>query len=328
MRTKGKGRRGGGRSGAQAIVLLATPLNYRLLRALSAGPKQQTDLWGESGSPSESTLRAQLKRLAELAVIDKHRRNESPGVFEYELTASGGELLFVASVLERWLGKAPGGPVPLGDGGARAAVVALAESWSTTMLRALAAGPLSLTELDNLITSVNYPALERRLSRMRLAKQVEALPGNGRGVPYIATEWLREGIAPLTAAARWEQRHTPQSAPPITGLDAEAAFLLAVPLLRAPEQLSGICSLAVELSSDSVDRAGVTIEMNRGRVTRCATRFREHPSASASGPTSAWLAAMIDGATDRLEIDGNDTLARTLLDCLHGEMFGAHLSRL
>jgi DNA-binding HxlR family transcriptional regulator len=325
MQTKGNGKGSGARSGAQTIVLLAAPLNYRLLRALSAGPRQQTDLWGESGSPSQSTLRAQLKRLAELDVIDKQRRSESPGALEYELTASGRDLLFVADVLEHWLGKAPGGPLALGEGGAKAAVTALAESWSTTMLRALAAGPLSLTELDNLITSVNYPALERRLGTMRLAKQVEALPGNGRGVPYAATQWLREGIAPLTAAARWEQRHTPQSAPPITRLDAEAAFLLAVPPLRTAEHLSGICSLAVELSNGRVDRAGVTIEIDRGRVTRCATSFREHPSASVSGSASAWLAALIDGATERLEIDGNDTLAGTLLDCLHSEMFGARV---
>lgn len=306
-------------------MLLATPLNYRLLRALSTGPKQQADLWGESGSPSQSTLRAQLKRLVELNVIDKHRRNEFPGVLEYELTVSGRDLLFVASVLEHWLGKSPNGPLPLGDGPAKAAVKALAESWSTTMLHALAAGPLSLTELDNRINSISYPALERRLNTLRLAKQIEALPANGRATSYAVTGWLREGVAPLTAATRWEQQHMPQSAPPIAALDAETSFLLAVPPLQAPKNLSGICSLAVEPSANNEEPAVVTIEIYGGRVARCATSFDEAPSASVSGPASAWLAALIDRATDRLKIGGDKALARPLLDCLHDEMFGACL---
>ena len=133
MQTKGNGKGNGARSGAQTLVLLAAPLNHRILRALSTGPKQQSDLRGESGNPSQSTLRAQLKRLTEHDVIEKHRREESSSALEYELTASGDELLFVASVMERWLEKAPGGPLSSGEGDAKAAVTALAESWSTTM---------------------------------------------------------------------------------------------------------------------------------------------------------------------------------------------------
>ena len=42
------------------------------------------------------------------------------------------------------------------------------------MMRALAARPMSLTELDSGITELSYPALERRLSSMRIAGLVEA----------------------------------------------------------------------------------------------------------------------------------------------------------
>ncbi len=42
------------------------------------------------------------------------------------------------------------------------------------MLRALAAGSLSLTELDRLIGALSYPSLERRLVAMRLAGLVGA----------------------------------------------------------------------------------------------------------------------------------------------------------
>ena len=52
------------------------------------------------------------------------------------------------------------------------------------MMRALAARPLSLTELDSLISDLSYPALERRLSSMRIAGLVEAQPSQrGRRPP-------------------------------------------------------------------------------------------------------------------------------------------------
>ena len=71
---------------------------------------------------------------------------------------------------------------------------------------------------------------------MRLAGQVEPLPGNGRGTPYAVTDWLRRGVGPLAAAARWERRNRPTETAPIGALDVEAAFLLRPSLLSlAPE---------------------------------------------------------------------------------------------
>lgn len=234
----------GARSGAQTLVLLAVPLNVPILRALAERPKQQLELRQETGSPAQTTLRAQLKRLNEIAAIEKHRRNRFPGVLEYELSAAGRDLLFVADTVERWLERASEGPLPLGGSAAKAAVKAFAGGWSTTMLRALAASPLSLTELDRVIPSLSYPSLsypslERRLAALRLAGQVEAQESNGRGTPYAVSAWTREGVGPLTAAARWERRHMPRNSSPIGRIDAEAVFLLAVPLLSLSEDVSG-----------------------------------------------------------------------------------------
>lgn len=312
----------GARSGAQTLVLLAAPLNVPILRALSEGPRQQLELRHETGLPAQTTLRAQLKRLDEVEAIEKRRRNRFPGVLEYELSAAGRDLLFVADTVERWLERAPGGPLALGGSPAKAAIKALAAGWSTTMLRALASGPLSLTELDRIIVSLSYPSLERRLAALRLAGQVEAQASNGRGTPYAVSDWAREGVGPLTAAARWERRHMPRSSPPLGRIDVEALFLLTVPLLRLSEEVSGSCRMAVELpGSDGPRLAGVVVAIEKGRIASCTTRLQGTADAWALGSTTAWLEAMVKADTDSIEPGGDGRLARTLLESMHRALF-------
>jgi DNA-binding HxlR family transcriptional regulator len=314
----------GARSGARTLLLLAAPLNVAILHALAEGPKQQIELRHETGAPAQTTLRAQLKRLDEVGALEKHRRNRFPGVLEYELSPAGRELRFVADTLERWLGRAPEGPLELGGSAAKAAIKALAEGWSTTMLRALAANPLSLTELDRVIASLSYPSLERRLAALRLARQVEAQPSNGHGTPYAVTRWAREGIGPLLAATRWERRHMPRSMPRVARIDAEAVFLLAAPLLSLPEDLSGSCRMAMELPGKNGRRlAGVVIEIEKGRSETCTSRLQGTPDAWALGSASAWLDAVVHADTDSIEPGGDGRLVRILLECLHRSLFGA-----
>lgn len=314
----------GARSGAQTLILLVAPLNVLILRALGAGPKQQTELRRETGSPAQTTLRAQLKKLVEIGAIDKQRRNRFPGVLEYELTASGRGLLVVANALDRWLGQAPEAPLRLDSGAAKAAIKALANGWSTTMLRTLAAKPLSLTELDRVIGSLSYPSLERRLAALRVTGQVEARESNGRGTPYAVTDWGREGVGPIVAAARWERRYMPGQTAPIGRIDAEAIFLLTVPLLSLASDLSGSCRMAVEIpGSDGRRLAGVIVGIEKGRVESCTSRLQGHPNAWALGSVTAWLEAIVDADTDRIEPGGDGRLARTLLECLHRALFGA-----
>jgi DNA-binding HxlR family transcriptional regulator len=317
----------GARSGAQTLVLLVAPLNALILRALAAGPKQQTELRRETGSPAQTTLRAQLKKLVEIGAIDKQRRNRFPGVLEYELTGSGRGLLVVAHALDRWLGQAPEAPLRLGSGAAKAAIKALAEGWSTTMLRALAAGPLSLTELDRVIGALSYPSLERRLAALRLTGQVEARASNGRGTPYGLTDWAREGVGPLAAAARWERCNLPRDTAPIGRIDAEAIFLLTVPLLSLTDDVSGSCRMAVEIpGGDGRRLAGVVVAVENGRIESCTSRLQGTPNAWALGSAAAWLEAIVDADTDRIEPGGDGRLAHALLDCLHRALFGAERS--
>jgi len=317
------GSRNGARSGAQTLVLLSAPINVLILQALAEGPRQQAELRRAAGAPAQTTLRAQLKRLSEIGAIEQRRRNRFPGALEYELTPAGKELLPVLDALEHWLAKSPDGPLTLGGSEAKAAIKALADGWSTTMLRALAAGPLSLTELDGVISSLSYPALERRLAAMRLAGLIAPRPGNGRGTPYAVTNLLRWGIAPLTAAVRWERRNLPLATAPLGQIDAETAFLLTVPLLRPPAEMSGSCRLAAETPNGGKRRlAGVVVEVSRGVIGSCVTTLQGHTDAWALGSFAAWLDAVIEHDTDRLEVGGDGSLARALLDGLHEALFG------
>jgi DNA-binding HxlR family transcriptional regulator len=313
---------GGGkasRSGTRALILLATPLNGTILRALSKGPKRLADLRRKCGSPAQTTLRAHVGRLEKVGTIARRRCRSFPGILEFELTGGGRELLLVAAILERWLMGAPHGPLRFGGTAAKATIKALVEGYSSTMLRALAAGPLSLTELDRVIGFLSYPALERRLTAMHRAGQVESSSTQGKGkTPYRVTEWLRRGVAPLAAGARWERRHLPADTAPVSTIDTEAAFLLALPLLSLPEELSGSCRMGVELSNDQGHRlAGAIATVEDGRIVSCTVRLNHSADAWIIGSVQAWLHATIDASTGGLELGGNQRLARGLLDGLH-----------
>ena len=212
--------------------MLSTPINVYVLQALAEGPRSLVDLRRHAGSPPQTTMRGHLRTLAKTEVVVRRRQNDFPGSLDFELTPTGEELWLVAKVLRVWLRNAPEEPLALGSSAAKSAVKALVEGWGTSMVRALAARPLSLTELNGLINGLSYPSLERRLGAMRLAGQIQRTPGRGRGTPYAVTDWLRRAIGPLGVAARWERMHAPEATAPIRRLDAEAAFLLAIPLVR------------------------------------------------------------------------------------------------
>lgn len=310
------------RSGTRALGLLAKPLNGAILHTLAKGPIRLIDLRRECGSPAQTTLRAHLRELEELGAIGKERRNRFPGALEYELALPGSELLVVLQVLERWLAEAPEGPLEFGTPGAKAATKALVESWSSTMLRALAARPLSLTELAGVITGLNYPSLERRLAAMRLAGQVVACEGGGTGTPYRVTEWVRRGIAPLAAAARWERRHAPESSAPVARSDAEATFLLTLPLLRLSPELAGSCRLGVVMKTAGERRLiGALATVEEGRIAHCTARLQGDADAWATGSAMSWLHALTQADLDGLQMGGDQRLARSLVEGLHKVLF-------
>jgi DNA-binding HxlR family transcriptional regulator len=262
-------------------------------------------------------MRGHLRSLAKAGVLER-RRDRFPGAVGYELTPSGRGLLKVARVLAVWLARSPQGPIELGTAEAKNATKALVEGWATSIVRALSGRPFSLTELDQIVTCLSYPSLERRLAAMRLLGLVEAIPSRGRGTPYAATDWLRNAVAPLGAAARWEQRHQPEQAPPITNLDVETAFLLVLPLVRLREDLSGSCRLGVQMGNGDINRlAGVMAEAKEGAIVFCVARLDGSPDAWVAGSPTGWFSAVIHGDLHGLELGGEAVFAAGLVDAMH-----------
>lgn len=305
------------RTGAQALGLLAAPLNVEILRALKDESRNLLELRQAVGSPPQSTMRVYTRTLADLGVLERRRRNEFPATAEYSLAPAGRELIYVADVLEQWLQAAPPGPLTIGSVAAKSATKALVGGWSANIVRALAARSLTLTELNVLIPKISYPSLERRLGAMRLANLIEAQPSDGRGVPYQMTEWLQQAVLPLTAAVAWEQQHLQEPEANIGGIDAEAAFLLAIPLISMGSDVSGKCRLSVEVrgASDPVF-AGVIVSIDAGEITHCTARLKGPSDASVSGTPSAWI-RQLEGANEpQLEMSGDFVLARAFVEAI------------
>jgi DNA-binding HxlR family transcriptional regulator len=313
------------RTGAYALSLLAEPVHIRILTALGEAPLSFAELSRGLRSVPHSTARRHLRDLTEIQVLDRARDGGAPGSRDYALTAAGRDLLAVATVLQAWLTAAPNGPLRLGSPAAKSAVKALDDAWSSAIVRALAARPLTLVELDSLIGELTYPQLERRLALMRRTGQIEACadgcPGRGR-LPYTATEWLRRAIAPVFAAIRWERRRLPAATGAITRIDAEAVLLLAVPMLTLPAGLSGRCRLAIEVEHRGGSRiAGVMVEVDAGRIVSCTSRLAGDPAAAASGSGQAWLEAIIERRSEGLRLDGSAELATSFVTGLHELLF-------
>lgn len=304
------------RSGTQALSLLAVPLNVHVLQALGEEPTPLPDLRRVVGHPPVTTMRSYLRTLTELGIVERHREEDFPGSISYTITKAGRKLLVVADVLQRWLTDAPEGRVELGGTTSKSAIKALVDGWEVGLIRALAARPLALTELDRLIPPVSYPALERRLTAMRQVGLLQPCPErNGRVSRYEVTQWLRCAVAPLSAAMGWEHQFVSDRTPAPGPLDVEAAFLLSAPLLTLPSEAYGTCRLAVEFRRGSEHEfAGVMATVAEGRIRDCVTRLEGQPDTWASGSVADWFRWLNEGDEQGIEVGGDVILAHALED--------------
>lgn len=316
------------RAGSHVLRLVGNPVNVQLLRAHADEPRQVAKLQDEIGWAAQTTLRTAVAALRDAGALARESRGETVYASKNRITPMGEELLFVARVLENWLAQGPDGPIAPDSEEAKGAVKALAGGWGSTLMRALAAQPYSLAELDSLIPGVAYPSLERRLAKMRATRQVTPAPGPGRGTPYAVTDWLRRSIAPLCSAGRCERRYMSDVAVPISDIEVEAAFMLALPLAPLPPNLNGGCMLAVHTGAGEAARnpheglSGVIVEVQRGKIVCCAAKVDERPRTWALGTAETWLEAVIEGRVEELRFGGaKPRLAAALVHGLHLALF-------
>ena len=303
------------------------PLNVHVLNALEVEELPLTELNRAVGHPPATTMRAYLKGLVDMGVIERRQENGFAGTVAYSLTSPGQKLLGLAAALQYWLMQAPDGPVALGSPAAKSAIKALVEGWNATIVRIVAARPLALTELARLVPSISYPTLERRVATMRKVGllQVSRQNSGSRGTPYQATRWLREAAAPLTAAVAWERRWAAEQTKAIGRLDVEASFLLAAPLLDLPAEADGTCRLGVEMRAGSkLEYAGAMLKINDGRLS-CSARLEGLPDGWATGTVADWFGWTNRHAGSELEFGGDVTLARAIAEAMRNALLPAPL---
>jgi DNA-binding HxlR family transcriptional regulator len=315
------------RAGSRVLAPFENPLNTRVLRAHADGPKRLTELQELVRRSAQTTVRVAVANLCALGALSKQSVGDSSAAVATALTLAGSEMLFVADEVEAWLRRCPDGPIPLESEEAREAVKALGGGWSSTLMHVLASRPFTLSELDGQIPGVSYPSLERRVSWMRTSGQIEPVEKEGRGTPYVVTDWLRQAIAPLCAAGRCERRHMGEGSGPITAVEVEASFLLSVPLAPLRRRAQGSCMLAVQTDPVEPDEAeprlaGVTVEVEHGQVASCVPEIGAEPTTWAVGAPEGWLDVVIDGSLEDLRIGGlNPQLALDLVTGIHFSLF-------
>jgi len=316
------------RAGSRALSIFAYSLNATVLRAHTEGPLSLGELEEKIGWASQSSLRASVGKMCEIGAMARLDDSDGPQrSVACELTYPGHELLLVADTLEHWLRLAPGGAVALDHPAAHGIVRVLTAGWDSAIVRAIAERPLSLAELDAGNTQLSYPALKRRLAKLRTLGLVAPVKA-GAAAGYAASGWLRRAMAPIAVASRWEHLHDPDSEP-VSRTEVEAAFLLTLPLLQLPDRASGACTLAIltsdrETASDGGAQdalASVEVEVEKGAVASVATSPSSEPASWALGSMTAWYEALIDDRTFALRIGGVDPdLPRSLVEGIHSTL--------
>ena len=312
----------GFRSGGYALSLFSRALHGLALRALANGPLRLADLRKEVGGPAQTTLRGNLNTLYSIGALEKRQGDGRANMVDNALTPTGVELLRVADAIDAWLARAPDGRLELRSETGKASIKALGNGWDSTMLRALAVRPFSLTEIDNLISAFSYPALERRLAAMRLAGFVVPVQSNGGGTPYAIADWLRQAMAPLLTAVRCERRYMANETAPLTRIDVETILLLALPLVAFAPDADGVSQLAVYGGDRSDWRsAGVCLSVQGGKLVSCTSKLEPNPESWIRGSAMDWLDAVVEGGSDQLEVSGDRAITVDIVDGLHRALF-------
>jgi DNA-binding HxlR family transcriptional regulator len=314
------------RAGSRVLSVFARVLSTRVLRAHADGPLDSSELESRLGWAAKASLRLATRNLGDLGALTRVEPRAGQRGLATELTEAGHDLLSVADALEQWLSRSPFGPLTLADTPARNTIRALVAGWDSAIVGALAVRPRGLSELSAEIGGHSYPALKRRLSRLRSASLVVSLDDRSRSPAQEVTQWLRWAAAPLIAASRWERSHA-IGAEAITRHDLESTLLLALPLVELSEADSGACVLAAPASQHADDEAepalaAVGLVVEEGRIVSCDSGVATTPKTWALGTPDAWLDAIVHGSCDDLRLHGPDAdLASALVTGIHRSLF-------
>lgn len=300
------------RPGGWALAFFGAPSNATLLRALRGGPADLEEL-ATAAALAGGDAEAALAQLLDAGLVGRRGDAAASRPGAYELRPLGREMLIVAAVLETWLGRAPGGPLRLDLADGQAAVRALLSAWESRLVRALAAGPKDLGELQETLLGVAAAELPEGLAELSAIGLLEA---GAPAAPIALTDWCRRALAPLAVAVRCERVHVPAETVAPTPVDFETAFLLGLPLISLEPEVEGYLLLRIENRRDSAAVAHVLAQVGGGGLIACEAKLEVLPRDWVSGSERLWVEAVGEGELDGLEYGGDVRLGKSLVTAL------------
>jgi DNA-binding HxlR family transcriptional regulator len=181
-------------------------------------------------------------------------------------------------------------------------------------VRDLAAGPRRFVELQRVLPGISTEQLRSRLNRMvadgLLTRQrYREVPPR---VDYELTERARDLMPILGALARWGYDWVWTEPRDGEDIDIGAILRLAPGMLTMPKSLRG--TVAMRATGKQARPRDYLLTVADGQVS-IEEREEASPDAVVSGGHKAWIAALgPDGDRSGLEVTGNVSLAKSLLD--------------
>lgn len=293
------------------LLILADAVNTSILRLLARGAMPVTKLQEHLGPTSRTTRFSRLRELEETGIIIREKEGGSPPLTHCMLSAAGRELLVVVRLLRRWLKENPSGLQGKGDLHGVVETKALAVGWNSTVLRWLAEGPCSLTELDaQSPPDVSYHELRKAREALSDTGLIAAVPNEDRQQPYELTEWMRGAARILAAAVRWEHDFLTEDDSEPPSLELETLLRLFMPSIFVPlsHAMDGDRSVPVG------EPGSVSVTVGISSAAVCTLGRSGTQESQISGSLASWLDAMVDGRAAGLRMRGGIRLTTQLLD--------------
>jgi DNA-binding HxlR family transcriptional regulator len=305
--------------GARCLDLLSDAAIVTVLGHLREQPMSADDIHEAGTGLGSRVALARLQTLLALGAVDlaEGRASDSHSLRSapHRLLTSGRALQSVADVAIDCEAEWPTEPKPSWLRGSDALAVT-ADRPSITIARALAYEGLRLSDLQIRLPDVSHGTLERRL-RERAAQGLINSERVGREAWHSLTDLARRLVTVPLHAARWEwcfgDRDKGLLASDLAGLIYQIG-----PLVRLPEQLSGLCLLHEDWHTTM--QSDVYLVVGAGRLTALPVSPRELPDCSCNGTPQQWVQALATGDSTNVISTGSQVLVEGVITGLHRQL--------
>lgn len=303
-------------AGAGPLTLLADVRKVTIMLALRNGPLPATVVADRVGL-SERRVRAHMSALSAEGLALRVRSDSLSRRPGWQLTESGHALLELQDLIthcELRLRRGTDGmrlqPLPR----------ALRHGHVRAVVRALAAGSLTLAELERALEWIPRSTLGHDLRRLRESGLAQT---QGAGA-HRRHELRRQARGPLAVIAistvRYRLRFWPHR--PAWGVeDLFALITMLAPIVRVAPGVHGVCLMRVLADADDRTTDDCTlrrwpdphVSVLRGRMTPLSQPSPRPPRAILRAGGFGWCEALLGGEREAIEIEGDERLAGALL---------------